>query len=96
MLVVLFDGLFERLVDSRFDTCLATVEGGHYHAEQEQESCQSDQVAVFHSFRCFVMQLTAVDERSGDPTRLLLEDRFLQVIIALWAFSFFVIIYLLK
>lgn len=42
------------------------------------------------------MQLTAVDERSGDPTRLLLEDRFLQVIIALWAFSFFVIIYLLK
>lgn len=41
------------------------------------------------------MQLTAVDERSGDPTKLLLEDRFLQIVIALWALSFLVILYVL-
>lgn len=41
------------------------------------------------------MQLTAVDQRSGDPTKLLTEDRFLQITIALWALSFLIIIYIL-
>lgn len=41
------------------------------------------------------MQLTAVDQRSGDPTKLLTEDRFLQITIALWALSFLIILYIL-
>lgn len=41
------------------------------------------------------MQLTSVDEKSGDPTKLLYRDRFLQLVIALWICSYVVIIYIL-
>ena len=40
------------------------------------------------------LQLSVVDNRSGDPTKALLRDRFLQVVVLLWALSFAVIIYL--
>ncbi|MCD8291346.1 MAG: decaprenyl-phosphate phosphoribosyltransferase [Prevotella sp.] len=42
------------------------------------------------------IQLTVVDKRSGDPTKIMLHDRFLQVIILLWALTFLVIIYFEK
>ena len=40
------------------------------------------------------IQLTVVDEKSGDPTRLVLSDRFLQFVVLGWIMSFIVIIYL--
>ncbi len=40
------------------------------------------------------LQLTLVDNKSGDPTRALLGDRMLQVVVALWLLSFLVIIYI--
>ena len=40
------------------------------------------------------VQLTVVDSRSGDPTRLVLSDRFLQLVVAGWLLSFATIIYL--
>lgn len=39
------------------------------------------------------IQLTVVDERSGEPTRLVLYDRLIQLIIAGWIISFAIIIY---
>ena len=39
------------------------------------------------------IQLTEVDERSGEPTRLVLSDRLIQLIIAGWIISFAIIIY---
>ena len=39
------------------------------------------------------IQLTVVDERSGEPTRLVLSDRMIQLIIAGWLLSFAIIIY---
>ena len=41
------------------------------------------------------MQLTSVDEKSGDPTKLLYRDRFLQLVITLWICSYVLIIYVL-
>ena len=40
------------------------------------------------------IQLTVVDKKSGDPTRALLSDRLLQVIVVAWGLAFFTIIYL--
>lgn len=40
------------------------------------------------------IQLTVVDKRSGDPTKIMLRDRFTQVVAVLFALSFFIIIYL--
>lgn len=40
------------------------------------------------------IQLTVVDQKSGDPTKTLLSDRLLQAIVAAWGLSFFAIIYL--
>ena len=40
------------------------------------------------------IQLTVVDKRSGDPTKIMLCDRFTQVVVLLFALSFFLIIYL--
>ena len=40
------------------------------------------------------IQLTVVDELSGDPTRLLLRDHLTQGIVVLWIAAFIVIIYL--
>ncbi len=42
------------------------------------------------------MQLTAVDGKSGDPTKILLTDRFLQTVIALWGLSFLLILYVFR
>ena len=39
------------------------------------------------------MQLTVVDEVSGDPTKILLRDRFTQTIVVAWIMSFLLIIY---
>jgi len=39
------------------------------------------------------IQLTVVEERSGDPTSALLHDRFCQGVVALWLLSFLIIIY---
>lgn len=41
------------------------------------------------------LQLTLVDNKSGDPTKTLLRDRFLQVVLALWVLAFLMIIYIL-
>ena len=41
------------------------------------------------------MQRTLVDEKSGDPTKLLYGDRFLQIVIALWFLSYLRAIYIL-
>ena len=40
------------------------------------------------------IQLSVVDNRSGDPTKALLRDRFLQAVVLLWALSFAAIIYM--
>lgn len=41
------------------------------------------------------MQLTLVDNRSGDPTKAMLRDRFLQAVVALWLLAFLLIIYIM-
>ncbi|MGN1262409.1 MAG: decaprenyl-phosphate phosphoribosyltransferase [Prevotella sp.] len=40
------------------------------------------------------LQLTVVDELSGDPTKVILRDHILQLIVVLWGLAFFFIIYL--
>ena len=39
------------------------------------------------------MQLTSVDNKSGDPTKILYSDRFLQAVIAMWLLSYVLMIY---
>lgn len=39
------------------------------------------------------IQLSVVDEKSGDPTKVMLHDRMVQAIVALWFITFFAIIY---
>ena len=41
------------------------------------------------------LQLTMVDNKSGDPTKAMLRDRMLQAVVALWLLSFLIIIYVL-
>ena len=41
------------------------------------------------------IQLTVVDKRSGDPTKVMLKDLFIQLIVLFWCLSFFIIIYCL-
>lgn len=41
------------------------------------------------------MQLAVVDEKSGDPTKVLLHDRMTQCIVAAWFLTFLAIIYIL-
>lgn len=40
------------------------------------------------------IQITVVDKRSGDPTKVMLRDRFTQLVVLLWALSFMFIIYM--
>jgi 4-hydroxybenzoate polyprenyltransferase len=40
------------------------------------------------------LQLVFVFEKSGSPTRIFIGDRFLQICMVLWAFSFYVLVYL--
>ena len=40
------------------------------------------------------LQITYVENNTGSPTKILYKDRFIQVTIALWILSFYVIIYL--
>ena len=40
------------------------------------------------------IQLTVVDEKSGDPTRMLLHDRFIRVDVAAWVLTFLFLIYM--
>ena len=39
------------------------------------------------------MQIAVVDKKSGDPTKIMLRDRFTQLVVAAWALTFLVIIY---
>ena len=41
------------------------------------------------------IQLAVVDEKTGDPTKVLLKDLFTQIVIACWLLSFLLIIYVL-
>lgn len=41
------------------------------------------------------LQLTLVDNKSGDPTKTMLRDRFLQVVVVLWLLAFLFIIYVI-
>lgn len=41
------------------------------------------------------IQLSVVDKKSGDPTKVMLRDRFTQAVVLLWALTFLVIIYFL-
>lgn len=41
------------------------------------------------------MQRTLVDQKTGDPSKLLYEDRFLQIVIAMWLLAYVLIIYIL-
>jgi decaprenyl-phosphate phosphoribosyltransferase len=41
------------------------------------------------------MQLTSVDQKSGDPTKLLYSDRFLQIVVLMWLLSYVLMIYVL-
>ena len=40
------------------------------------------------------LQITTVDVKSGDPTKVLMKDRFIQLCLTGWVLSFAVIIYL--
>lgn len=42
------------------------------------------------------IQITVVDKRSGDPTKMMLCDRFTQCVVLLWALTFLVLIYVIK
>lgn len=42
------------------------------------------------------LQISIVKEQSGDPTKILLSDRFIQICILSWLIAFLVIIYFLK
>lgn len=42
------------------------------------------------------IQITVVDKRSGDPTKVMLRDRFTQCVVVLWALTFLVLIYVIK
>ena len=39
------------------------------------------------------MQLAVVDEKTGDPTKILVHDRFTQLVVAAWGLTFLLIIY---
>lgn len=42
------------------------------------------------------IQITVVDKRSGDPTKMMLRDRFTQCVVLVWALTFLVLIYVIK
>lgn len=42
------------------------------------------------------IQITVVDKRSGDPTKMMLRDRFTQCVVLLWALTFLVLIHVIK
>lgn len=39
------------------------------------------------------LQIAVVDEKSGNPTKVMLHDRFIQVVVLLWALAFALLIY---
>ncbi|MDO4159877.1 MAG: decaprenyl-phosphate phosphoribosyltransferase [Prevotellaceae bacterium] len=42
------------------------------------------------------IQITVVDKKSGDPTKMMLQDRFTQAVVFCWALTFLVLIYIIK
>lgn len=42
------------------------------------------------------IQITVVDKKSGDPTKMMLRDRFTQCVVVVWALTFLVLIYVIK
>lgn len=41
------------------------------------------------------IQIAIVDKKSGDPTKVLLQDRFTQIVVLLWGLTFLLIIYVI-
>ena len=41
------------------------------------------------------IQITVVDKRSGDPTKIMFKDTFIQVVVLMWIVTFMIIIYVL-
>lgn len=41
------------------------------------------------------IQIAVVDKKSGDPTKVILKDRFTQLVVLLWLISFLFIIYVI-
>jgi decaprenyl-phosphate phosphoribosyltransferase len=41
------------------------------------------------------IQIAVVDEKSGDPTKIILKDRFTQLVVLCWLLSFLIIIYII-
>lgn len=41
------------------------------------------------------IQIAVVDKKSGDPTKVILKDRFTQLVVILWVISFLIIIYVI-
>ncbi|MEE3383701.1 MAG: decaprenyl-phosphate phosphoribosyltransferase [Prevotella sp.] len=41
------------------------------------------------------IQITVVDEKSGDPTKIMLSDRFMQLVVLAWGIMFLIAIYIL-
>lgn len=42
------------------------------------------------------IQIAVVDKKSGDPTKVMLRDRFTQCVVLLWALTFLILIYVVK
>ena len=40
------------------------------------------------------IQITVVDKKSGDPTKMMLQDRFTQLVVIAWALTFLALIYI--
>ena len=41
------------------------------------------------------IQIAVVDEKSGDPTKIILRDHFSQIIVVAWLLSFLLMIYVI-
>lgn len=41
------------------------------------------------------IQIAVVDKKSGDPTKVLLRDHFMQLVVTAWVLSYLVIIYII-
>lgn len=42
------------------------------------------------------IQIAVVDKKSGDPTKVMIHDRFMQAVVLCWALTFMVLIYIVK
>ncbi len=42
------------------------------------------------------IQIAVVDKKSGDPTKVMIRDRFTQIVVLLWALTFLILIYVVR